>query len=89
MKIEILHLRDPDSECYHRVFIDGVEIDDTDVDLVDIDPGRGWMRDEWDYRIVEAEAEALNPRRRTQQFADAVLDELQATRDNPFIEEPK
>jgi hypothetical protein len=45
MKVEILHLRDPDSACDVVVYIDGVAIEATS--FVDIDPGHGYERSEW------------------------------------------
>lgn len=49
MKIEIIHSRDPDSECEITVFVDGLEWSD-DVTIESIDPGAGFdgMKAEWD-----------------------------------------
>lgn len=44
MKVQILHHRDPDYDCSIDVYIDGVRV--TDVEIEDIDPGRGYDEDE-------------------------------------------
>lgn len=49
MKIQILHSRDPDSACDLLVYVDGVRA--TDVELEDIDPGRGYSKSDWQERI--------------------------------------
>lgn len=45
MVIEIIHQRDPDDGCHHRVFVDGLEV--TDVTVADVDPGRGHDARQW------------------------------------------
>lgn len=72
MKIDVLHVRDPDSACVLRVFVDGKEIDYTETTYGEdsIDVGAGWDRDEWDERI--ADVEGLPP----SQFRDALLEVL-------------
>lgn len=44
--IEIIHGRDPDSSCEHTVFLDGGVTHD--YEIVDLDPGRGWEREDWE-----------------------------------------
>jgi hypothetical protein len=51
-KIEILHVRDPDSECATRVWVDGVEL--TEFTYLDLDPGRGHVAEDWDKAHREA-----------------------------------
>lgn len=46
-KVTILHVRDPDSACDVRVFIDGVEQDWQDIGIVDVDAGRGYTLEDW------------------------------------------
>ena len=41
MLIQILHTRDPDSECGVTVYLDGARFTGT-VEVEDIDPGRGY-----------------------------------------------
>lgn len=49
MKVQILHSRDPDSACDIVVYVDGVLA--TDVEVEDIDPGRGYSAADWQERI--------------------------------------
>lgn len=44
-KVQILHQRDPDSECYLTVWIDGKQVAITDE--CDIDPGHGYDAADW------------------------------------------
>lgn len=48
MKIQILHERDPDSDCSVRVFVDDVELHHSEFEYVDVDPGRGYDGADWD-----------------------------------------
>jgi hypothetical protein len=66
-RVQILHTRDPDSECEFEVWLDGVKTDSYGVD--DLDPGRGWTREDWDQRVEEA-------REDTSEFGQRVLAEL-------------
>jgi hypothetical protein len=52
MKIDIIHVRDPDSECGMTVFVDGKRVDNVAVE--DIDPGRGWQRADYNDRLYDA-----------------------------------
>jgi hypothetical protein len=51
--IEVLHARLEDTECAVEVWIDGVEVKSGNI-VVDVDPGRGYTREEWDERIRDA-----------------------------------
>lgn len=51
-KVQILHGRDPDSECDIQVYLNGRLVHDVEVE--DIDPGRGYDRSTWNERITEA-----------------------------------
>ena len=42
-RVQVLHMRDPDSECGLWVFLDGVHIDT--ISVTDVDPGRGYEAD--------------------------------------------
>lgn len=42
MRIEILHMRDPDASCEHAIFVNGVPVKDADLVLWDQDPGAGY-----------------------------------------------
>ena len=77
--LEILHGRDPDSECGLDVFIAG-ELIDQDWDEEDIDPGRGYRREDWDARIEDTKAYPHSPK-----FKAAVLDALEEFGDSEFI----
>lgn len=48
MKIEILHVRDPDGGCDHTVFVDGLAIEHPALSVEDVDAGRGYTREDWD-----------------------------------------
>src|SRR4051812_5886631 len=65
MKVTILHVRDPDSACSMRVFLDGVEIES---DEINVDAGAGYDVDDWEENIVWAETLPESPLR------DAVLE---------------
>lgn len=43
MKVEIVHTRLSDENCTVEVFIDGVRVKDEHVELIDVDPGRGYL----------------------------------------------
>jgi hypothetical protein len=68
LKIEILHMRDPDSACEHVVFVNGERRDDIVVE--DIDPGRGFDRESWDGDTQEVPNLGYSPA-----FRDAVMAE--------------
>lgn len=78
--IEVLHGRDPDYECGITVYVNGIE---TQCDVEDIDPGRGWTRSQWSQRI----AEAHRPDSRTPAFHDSVLRHLEQFASNRYITE--
>lgn len=67
-RIEILHVRDPDSACEVRVWVDGVET--TDFEHEDIDPGRGYVREDWQ----ESRDHAAAQTNRSEPYRDAVDD---------------
>lgn len=46
--IEVLHERSSDGGCAISIFVDGVLQDSALVDVVDVDPGRGYTREEWE-----------------------------------------
>lgn len=48
--VDIVHVRYPDAECHLRVFVDDVEAPEHGVE--DIDPGRGYLRSDWDERLA-------------------------------------
>ena len=69
--IEILHVRDSDGGCTHAVYVDGVETDD--VTVADVDPGRGWEREDWQEHLAHILALPVTPF--TQAWAAAVQEE--------------
>lgn len=77
--IEVLHTRDPDAACTVLVFVDGKEVE---VDMEDIDPGRGWTREDWNEHIEFARANVT----RSPAFHQLAIDELEAWSDNEFID---
>lgn len=48
-KLEIIHYRDPDSECFFSYFLNGQRVERTplEIHLTDLDPGRGYDFVEW------------------------------------------
>lgn len=58
--IQIVHSRDPDWECSIEVFIDGQRFTGT-VAVEDIDPGRGWAKEDYEARRREAQDKATQP----------------------------
>jgi len=52
MVVQIIHYRDPDSDCNLRVWIDGVEV--TDFTVEDMDPGRGYEQESYDEQVENA-----------------------------------
>jgi hypothetical protein len=57
MRVQILHGRDPDSDCGITVFVNGKRIPDQDVSIEDIDPGRGYEPEDWEERLEESRAD--------------------------------
>lgn len=45
--VELLHFRDSDYECDLHLVVDGIEFPMEQIQYVDIDPGRGYDRDDW------------------------------------------
>lgn len=58
VRIELIHSRDPDGGCDITVVLDGTVIDKTQVEQVDIDPGYGYSRAEWDATTASMSAAA-------------------------------
>lgn len=77
-KVEIVHGRDPDSECGLTVFLNGESVKFTEED---IDPGRGYTREDWDERIRDAEEDTTS----SPAFKEAVLSTLEAYSGNKYI----
>lgn len=80
MRVEILHVRNPDSECELEVWIDGEPVEFT---MEDIDPGRGYVRSEWDQRIADARTDESV----SAAFRAAVVEALEGMSDNKYIED--
>lgn len=75
--IEVLHIRDPDYECYMRVWVDGKEVPPSAISIEDIDPGRGYDAETWEERIEEARVD-------TSPFGQACLAALEANKDSKW-----
>ena len=81
MRIEILHVRDSDGGCEHRVIVDGTPVDDVVVETVD--PGRGHMLSDWDeYTDDVRKAKDYSP-----EFRAMVVAERVEARESKYIEE--
>lgn len=78
-KIEVLHSRDPDSECEVTVWVDGEIVG---FDLEDVDPGRGHDLESWTARMHTTREQ--NPGR-SPAFADAVDDTLQNWLESEYV----
>lgn len=78
-KVQIIHSRDPDSECDLTVFVNGVKVNFTEED---IDPGRGYDEESIQERRDEAEARASRPD--ATEFDKAVAAALDAARFERF-----
>lgn len=65
--IEILHVRDPDSGCEHRVFLNGK---DHEAFIEDVDPGAGYEREGWDEYTELVREQSYSP-----EFRNAVVAE--------------
>lgn len=61
--VTIVHVRDPDSSCSVRVFIDAVEQDWQEIEVVDIDAGCGYTAEDWHANVAWAEAMPPSPLR--------------------------
>ena len=79
--VEIIHGRDPDSSCDHTVFVNGEPT--TDYNLVDLDPGRGWEREDWE-SFKESELRSGTPA-----FREALEREFESYGDSKYIEDER
>lgn len=75
--MQILHSRDPDSSCDIVVYIDGVRA--TDVEVEDIDPGRGHSAADWQERIDSYSGD-------TTEFGQTAQEWLIEAADSKYIE---
>lgn len=55
MRVDIVHMRDPDSACDHIVYVDGVQVD---AEFWEFDPGAGYDHDDIDEMLDEKVAAA-------------------------------
>ena len=78
--IEILHTRDPDGECAIEVWVYGKKLDLDSIRYVDVDPGRGYTRADWEEAKKNA-ASSGSPG-----FTEAVRQTYDAWADSQFIE---
>lgn len=79
LKIELLHMRDPDSDCTNELFIEGAPM----LSFVeeDIDPGKGYEASDWADRVKEtASIESYSP-----EFKKAVMLGLGESNNSPYI----
>lgn len=82
-KVEIIHGRDPDSECGIDVYVDGVRV--TQFYLEDIDPGRGHTRQSWDENTEALrENTTLSPA-----FREAAIAAREEFGDSKYIEDER
>lgn len=81
-KIEILVVRDPNGDTGIKVFIDGDDVTDK-ANIVDVDPGRGYMRSDWDANIEDVRNDAsLSP-----MFRELAVREYQEYANSEYIDE--
>ena len=80
IRLEILHHRDPDSSCEHVIFLNGVRLDWSQVDLEDVDPGAGYEKADWKERIKDAKKADY----RTPEFRQLVVDALKANKNSKY-----
>lgn len=78
-RIEILHERDPDSECSTRLFLNGSEVTEG-IESVDVDPGRGHTIDDW----LESKAFAMEGA--SEAFAAAVGEAYDTGAESQYVE---
>lgn len=81
-RIEILHVRDADMGCEHAVWIDGEPATNVTIDIEDIDPGRGYVREEW----MERAEPGYGPTDRSPAFQDAVRAAVLENAENTYID---
>lgn len=87
MRIEILHTRDPDSACDYDIFVDGSLLNsvvDVTVDIVSVDPGRGYDGDDWQH----SHAFELAVPERSDNFKRAIDESFTAARESSHISDP-
>lgn len=76
-KVEILHERDPDEECYITAWVDGTKIEPGHWD---VDPGRGHTASEWVPALKDIDAS-------TPEVAQAIrASYLEAAENSPYVE---
>jgi hypothetical protein len=78
MKIDVIVARDPDFANEIRVFIDGKEFEG--VNVIDLDPGRGWSSDAWD-AMRDSDAGSVHP-----VLESLVREMYDGMRDSPYID---
>ena len=74
MRIDIVHQRDPDSECSVDVYVDGTLV--SDVHVWSFDPGAGYDMEDFQAmraESIEAAPEFLKP------VLDSIFDEMEPT----------
>jgi hypothetical protein len=74
MRIDIIHMRDPDSSCDHEVYVDGVPI--TDFEIHSFDPGAGYEMNEWE---EDKQARIENTPDYLKARIAAIIDEMEPT----------
>jgi hypothetical protein len=79
-KIEILHVRDPDSSCELTVFVDGVAIDKFTEESVD--PGAGYVLKDWKRETKRIKKGEYNY---SPAFRDAVVTSRKAANDSEYM----
>lgn len=81
-QVEVIHSRDPDSECGIQIWVDGERMPDAQVYVADLDPGSsGPALSEWD----EQTDEIGRDERLTPGFREAVVEERDAFRESSWI----
>lgn len=73
--VQIVHSRHPDEGCEHTVFVNDERVE---ADIEDIDPGRGYKREDWNERIRSYLGDTSN-------FGTCALQVIDAYADSEFI----
>ena len=82
--VEVLHVRDPDSSCDVRVWVNGIAVNVTYYE--DIDPGAGYSLEDWDDQT--AYIRTLTFPVLSEPFLREILEARDAARDSRYIERP-
>lgn len=75
MRLDIIHLRDPDYACDHEIFVDGVKVED--VHIHEFDPGAG-------YSMAQFEDNRIGHLKNAPDFLKPRIDEIYSEMDTAY-----